>query len=180
MAVLWLSLLLGSALGLLCHGHAAAMMTLSGGGSDASLRALGVSGMALGSVVGRLGGGILIDAISARRCLVVLPMATAAVVLSPLLQPGSAALTFAALVSCGLTYGLNAVALPVLVSLYGSARMGRVYGRVFTAWGVGGLLAPWLAGRLFDMTGGYGAALLVSALSLLISGLSALLIPDGS
>jgi len=30
------------------------------------------------------------------------------------------------------------------------------------------------------MTGGYGAALLVSALSLLISGLSALLIPDGS
>ena len=180
-AVLWLSLLTGSSPGLLCHGHAAAMMALCGGGSDASLRALGVGGMALGSVVGRLGGGILIDQISARRCLVVLPMATAAIVGSPLLRPDSAALTFAALVGCGLTYGLNAVALPVLVSrLYGAVRMGGVYGRVFTAWGVGGLLAPWLAGRLFDVTGGYGAALLVAALSLLISGLSALLIPHGS
>ena len=90
----------------------------------------------------------------------------------------SIALTFAALVGCGLTYGLNAVALPVLVArLYGANNMGKIYGRVFTAWGVGGIFAPWLAGRLFDVTGGYAAALLVSSASLAVAGLVGLALP---
>ena len=36
----------------------------------------------------------------------------------------------------------------------------RRYGRVFTAWGLGGILAPWLAGRLYDATGGYAASVI--------------------
>lgn len=125
-----------------------------------------------------MGGGMIIDVVSARLCLIVLPLATAAVVLGPLIDPTSVPLTFAALVSCGLTYGLNAVALPVVTArIYGPDRMQSVYGTVFTAWGVGGILAPWLAGRLFDFTGGYAAALMVSAISLLVAGLCAIALP---
>ena len=39
----------------------------------------------------------------------------------------------------------------------------RIYGRVFTAWGAAGLLGPWLAGVLFDLSGDYRIALLVAA-----------------
>lgn len=188
-SVMWLALLCGSGPGLLCHGHAAAMMALcatrgamcaspASASTTASLRALGISGMAVGSVIGRMGGGMIIDVVSARLCLIVLPLATAAVVLGPLIDPTSVPLTFAALVSCGLTYGLNAVALPVVTArIYGPDRMQSVYGTVFTAWGVGGILAPWLAGRLFDFTGGYAAALMVSAISLLVAGLCAIALP---
>ena len=52
-----------------------------------------------------------------------------------------------------------------------------VYGRIFTAWGTGGVLAPWLAGKLFDVTGGYSAALVVSAVSLVVSALAASVLP---
>ena len=69
-------------------------------------------------------------------------------------------------------------ALPVLVSrLYGPRRFAAVYGQVFTAWGTGGILAPWLAGRLLDLTGGYNAALVISSGALLVSGLVAIALP---
>ena len=217
---MWLALLCGSGPGLLCHAHAAAMLTLCGTG-DASLGALGVSAMAIGSLVGRMGGGVLIDIVPARTCLGVLPLLCAGAVLAPLLRPSSVLLTAAALVSCGLAYGLNAVALPVLVSrLFGAQRFSSgecrymlimriwrfqpsphrvtspppalpccrltpicpalqlaVYGRIFTAWGTAGVLAPWLAGKLFDVTGGYSAALVVSAVSLVVSALAASALP---
>merc|ERR1711892_1412800 len=108
-------------------------------------------------------GGLLIDTVSCRSCLVAAPCLAAALVASPLALPSSVPLTAAALLGCGLSYGLNAVCLSVCVSrLYGPARLSAVYGKVFTAWGVGGVLVPWLAGRLFDVTGGYAAALAVS------------------
>ena len=72
--------------------------------------------MATGSLVGRMGGGLLIDRVSVRRCLVLLPLFTALTLALPLALPGSAVpVTLSALTGCGLTYGLNAVALPVVV-----------------------------------------------------------------
>ena len=163
--LLWINLLLGSGPGLLCHGHAAPMLSMCGAGGG-SLGALGVSGMAAGSVIGRMGGGVAIDIFSARRCMFWLPALCAPVVLGPLLAPASVAATFAALVACGLSYGINAVALPVICSrVFGPQKFGAAYGKVFTAWGLGGIVAPWLAGRLYDATGGYRAALIVSSVS---------------
>jgi len=179
---LWLTLLCGSGPGLLCHGHAAALLTAASTASHTSAAALGplgVSAMATGSLVGRMGGGILIDRISARRCLALLPLLTALTLALPLALPGSVPLTVAALTGCGLTYGLNAVALPVLVSrLYGAERFGSVYGKVFTAWGTAGILAPWLAGRLFDVTGGYTASLAASLVAALAAAAAASSLPS--
>ena len=182
LAKLWLTLLCGSAPGLLCHGHAAAILTAAsaaGGASAAALGPVGVSAMATGSLVGRMGGGVLIDRISARRCLVRLPLLTAATLAGPLALPGSTLLTVAALAGCGLTYGLNAVALPVLVArLYGSEAFPAMYGKVFTAWGTAGVLTPWAAGRLYDLTGGYTASLVASAVAALAAAAAAASLPS--
>ena len=43
-----------------------------------------------------------------------------------------------------------------------AAQPGHVYGRLFTAWGTAGLLAPLVGGILFDLTGSYGATLIAS------------------
>jgi len=56
----------------------------------------------------------------------------------------------------------------------------RRYGRVFTAWGLGGILAPWLAGRLYDATGGYAAALVISSACLAASGVIGGFLPPES
>lgn len=177
LGALWVALACGSGPGLLCHGHAAAILSNVVGAGESALA--GVGGMAVGSLAGRMGGGLLIDRIQPRRCLVTLPLLAAPVVLAPILRPASVPLTLAAMVSCGLVYGLNAVALPVLVSrLYGQARFSSVYGRVFTAWGFSGVLAPWMAGRLFDLTGGYSAALAFMAASMVVAGLAATVLPE--
>ena len=180
---LWVVLLCGSGPGLLCHGHAAALLTAASSGAagaTASLGPLGVSAMATGSLVGRLGGGVLLDSVPARRCLVIMPLITAASLAAPLALRGSVRLTAAALAGCGLSYGLLAVALPVLVSrLYGPERFPTTYGKVFTAWGTAGVAAPWLAGKLFDSTGGYNAALAVAMLASLASAAAASCLPSG-
>ena len=125
--------------------------------------------MAAGSVIGRMGGSVAIDI--SRRDAACSGCPRCARRLGPLLAPASVAATFAALVACGLSYGINAVALPVICSrVFGPQKFGAAYGKVFTAWGLGGIVAPWLAGRLYDATGGYRAALIVSSVCLATSG----------
>ena len=78
-------------------------------------------------------------------------MLTASCLGAAALRPHSVPLAAAALCSSGLAYGMNAVAVPVVVGrLTRPELFTKAYGRVFTGWGVGGLLAPWLAGRLYD------------------------------
>ena len=50
----------------------------------------------------------------------------------------------------------------------------KVYGRVFTAWGAAGLIAPWLAGFLYDRYGGYGLAMAMAGAFSLLSAAVAL------
>ena len=51
----------------------------------------------------------------------------------------------------------------------------RAYGRVFIAWGVAGLLAPWSAGFIYDWQAGYQSAMLIAALLALASAVFAAL-----
>ena len=54
-------------------------------------------------------------------------------------------------------------AVPQPLSIAGAAAQpGHVYGRLFTAWGTAGLLAPLVGGILFDLTGSYAATLTAS------------------
>jgi hypothetical protein len=70
-----------------------------------------------------------------------------------------------------LAYGAHIATFPVAIRrTFGAASFAWAYGWVFTAWGIAGIAAPWLAGALFDPSTGYQmafvAAMAVAALGL--------------
>jgi nitrate/nitrite transporter NarK len=64
------------------------------------------------------------------------------------------------LLLCGIAYGALIAAIPVIVrKLYGDVAFNAVFGRIFSAWGMAGLLAPAVAGSMYDTSGHYTFAL---------------------
>ena len=79
----------------------------------------------------------------------------------------------------GFAYGAIIAVYPAAVTAhYGAARSARVYGRVFTAWGLAGLAGPWLAGALYDLSGTYSVALGLAALAGVVSACFAFALPS--
>ncbi|HUS53454.1 MAG TPA: MFS transporter [Thermohalobaculum sp.] len=155
-ALLWLGYGAGVAAGLMAIGHAAGIA-----------KSLGFAGppwvapvlIAVCNMGGSLSGGWLVDRIPVARLLGGLPMVSAAALLL-LAGGGNGAVALFSLGAAGLTYGAIIAAYPATIAkIFGTAAGTRVYGRVFTVWGSAGLIAPWLAGYLFDRTGGYTVAL---------------------
>ena len=82
------------------------------------------------------------------------------------------------LVLIGLGYGATIARYPAItLSYFGPSQMARSYGRVFTAWGVAGLVAPWAAGRLYDLDGDYTTSCLVATGVVLIAAATAAMMP---
>jgi MFS family permease len=173
--LLWGSFLLASAAGLLAFAHAAALVSAVGGTASAS--ALAVSLIAAGNALGRLLGGSLSDALPLRLLLAAAGLASAAALAAAAALP-DVGVTLVALALVGLGYGAVSSLLPAAgAAFFGAATLARTYGRLFTAWGAAGLAAPVLAGVLFDLTGGYRAALLVGAAAASGAVLTAVLLP---
>ena len=75
----------------------------------------------------------------------------------------SISLIFILLVLIASLYGAIIAIYPTLVNhLVGPDLSAKVYGRVFTAWGAAGLLAPSLAGWLYEQNNNYDAAILLT------------------
>ncbi len=65
----------------------------------------------------------------------------------------------------GFSYGACLSLFPATAADYwGTRNMGVNYGLLFTAWGVGGVIGPTLAGRIVDSTGSYAGAYNVAGL----------------
>ena len=111
------------------------------------------------------------------RLLLILPLLSAAALAGQAaIAAGPAALI--GLTLTGFAYGAIIAVTPYAVArFYGPERYPAAYGRVFTAWGLAGLAAPSLAGLLYDLSGGYQAALLVAALAAGVASGIALLLP---
>lgn len=155
-AMLWIAYGSGVSAGLMTIGHAAGIAATAG--FSGWVAAAVVAGC---NLVGSLFSGWLSDKISHRSVLTVLPLLGA---LALLALPGLPALTIALLGIVGFAYGGTIAAYPAAVAkLFPGENGPRVYGRVFTAWGVAGLVSPWLAGQIYDLGSGYAMALWIAA-----------------
>lgn len=151
--------------GLLVIGHLKPMAMVAGLSSQTG--ALAVSAFALGNACGRIGWGILHDRFGYRT----IPWSMGFLSLSfmGLLDSGAAWRFIGVSMVVGFAFGACFVVFAAEVAAtYGVSQVGRIYPKIFLAYGLAGVAGPSLGGLLYDFTGGYllpiGAAVTVSAL----------------
>lgn len=169
----WLGYGAGVATGLMAIGHAAGISAVLGfKGADWVAPVV----IAICNLAGSLIAGQLADRIAPLRLLIGLPLLSAGAACVLALSAGPSQLLLL-LGLIGFAYGGIIAAYPAAIAkIFGVGDGPRIYGRVFTAWGMAGLLAPWLAGSLFDLTGAYQLALLVAAALGAVSAISTLVL----
>lgn len=143
--LLWLGFMFGAAAGLLMVGHAAGIVEAAGG--TLTLIALGPVALSIGNAAGRITAGWLADLLPIRWIMTgATTLDTVALVAGTISPTVPARLTALAIV--GIVYGVLAAAYPIAVAEYfGVERVAAVFGLLFTAWGVGGVLGPWAGAR---------------------------------
>ncbi len=172
--ILWAGYGTAVAAGLMVIGHATGIA--KSGGLDVRFVLYAPVVIAVFNMFGSLVGGWLVDRAGVRLTLTVFPGVSAgALFMLALVSDNSVIIIGLAIV--GFTYGATIAAYPAVVAtLFGMVAGARVYGRVFTAWGTAGLLAPWLAGFLYGQSADYTMALMVAGgLGLVSFGLAWLL-----
>lgn len=148
--------------GLMVIGHLARIVAVQSGGL-VQTGFLFVASMAVFNALGRLLAGMLSDRLGRMRTLMLVCLAQAAAMLVLPTVQGQAGF-FAASAVVGFSYGACLALFPATVSDYWGARgFGLNYGLLFTAWGVGGVFGPLLAGRIADATGSYALACHIAA-----------------
>jgi len=162
-AVFWrLSIVffLAASAGLMVLSQAAGIITAYGG--TTALAVYGTTGITATIAAARLGGGWMVDWLA-------IPTVAAGahaialagnVMLS--IWPGPA-VAVAALALVGLGYGIISGVTAASVAVYWRrALYGRMASRVYIAWSAAAIVLPIVAGRLFDLTHGYGTAVLIA------------------
>ncbi len=167
--MLWLGY--GSAVtaGLMIIGHAYGIAIWTE--LDDNLATWATTAVAFGNMLGGFSAGYYADRVSSRVLLRWLPLFTS-LGLIVLVLPVSLGwvLIFISIGLVGYCYGAIIAVYPVaVVDVFGAMAAPRIYGQVFTAWGLAGLLGPWISGRLFDMTESYSIALLIAVLLSVVS-----------
>ncbi len=154
--MIWVAYGSGVAAGLMAIGHAAGIAATAG--FAGWIAAATIAGF---NLVGSLLSGWLSDRISHRRILTALPIIGAAALLALTVLPEQ---TLFLLGVVGFAYGGTIATYPAAIAnLFPGEDGPHAYGRIFTAWGTAGLLAPWLAGQIYDWTGNYTSALWAAA-----------------
>ena len=159
---LWLGFGSGSMAGLMALGHAAAVMEHHG--ADPLVVTIGVMIITGTNACGSFAAGWLADRGLTRQAMLGLPLLAIAGLGWLATTPGGPA-TIAGLAVVQIAYGGVIALYPIATTaLVGPVEAARVYGLAFTSWGIAGFAGPWLAGLLFEATGGYTGAFLGGAL----------------
>jgi OFA family oxalate/formate antiporter-like MFS transporter len=166
---------LAASAGLMVLSQAAGMVSSFGAGKSASL--LATTGITAAIAAARVMGGWLVDRLPVPH------VATFAQVFALL---GATTLTIlpspevaiATLGMIGVGYGLiSGVTAGAVASYWPKVDFGRIISRTYIAWCLAAIVLPVLAGRLYDLTGGYEAAVVVAGGANLLAVLVALTLP---
>jgi len=118
--------------------------------------------LTLGYLGGSLLGAPLAERAGERNILLFLGSLSLLGSLAMLIQ--SQAVLFLGATLIGMTFGGSGSIMPVLLGLrYGVANISRLYGRMIIAYGLAGLMAPGIAGLLFESAQSYGPLLGICA-----------------
>jgi MFS family permease len=172
---LWIMFFLAASAGLMVLSQAAGIIAAYGGAP--ALAIYGTTAITGVIAAARIAGGWMSDWIS-------IPLVAAgahaialggSVALS--VWPGPA-MSVAALALVGLGYGIMSGVVAAAVATYWPRPLyGRVAGRLYVAWCMAAVVLPIAAGRLFDLTQGYGVAILIAAGGNAVGALVALGLP---
>lgn len=135
----------------------------AGLGDGAGTAAIAIIGAT--TALARIGIGGLADRLGRIRtfvaCSAIMGVATLGV---PLVDSAGGLYTIA--VVFGIAYGGNGALLsPLTVDLFGAANPNAIFGLISLSFAVSGLLAPWLAGLTYDLTGTYTPAFVGAGLA---------------
>jgi OFA family oxalate/formate antiporter-like MFS transporter len=166
---------LAAAAGLTVLSQAAGIIVAYGGSMAGALAATTAISGAVAAA--RLGGGWLVDVLPVPAVMALAHTVALAGALLLTLWPGPL-VAMLALAMIGTGAGLVSGSTAAGVATYWpAAQYGRVASRLYIAWGVAAISLPVLAGHLFDLTGGYHAAIIVAGCGNLAGLLVALSLP---
>jgi len=173
--LLWLVFFLAASAGLMVLSQAAGIIAAYGGAT--ALAVYGTTFITGSIAAARLGGGWMVDwlpiPIVAAGAHVVALAGNVALTLWP--GPG---VSVVALALVGVGYGLISGVTAAAVAVYWRREVyGRVASRLYVAWCAAAIILPTVAGRLFDLTQGYGAAVLIAGAGNALGVLVALALP---
>jgi hypothetical protein len=158
---LWLIFFLAASAGLMVLSQAAGIITAYGGA--AALAVYGTTLITATVAAARLAGGWMADWLAIPGVAAGAHAVALAGGLALTLWPG-ARMSVLALGLMGLGYGLVSGVTAAAISAYWRrALYGRVASRIYLAWSAAAIVLPIFAGRLFDLTQGYGAAVMIAA-----------------
>lgn len=166
---------LAASAGLMVLSHAAGMVASYGAGRSASLVA--TTGITAAIAAARVCGGWLIDRFPVPFVAAFAQAAalSGAIVLTAVPSAEVAILTLGLI---GIGYGLiSGVTAGAVASYWPKAEFGRIAGRTYIAWCLAAIFLPVLAGRLYDLTGGYGMAVMAAGSANLLAVVIALTLP---
>jgi len=126
--------------------------------------------LALFNGLGRIAWGTASQKLTARGALVAMTILQA-VMMFVLLGMGSHEITLA-IAGCwvGFNFGGNLALFPLLTAEnFGTKNLGANYGAVFTAYGIGGIAGPMLAGSVWDWAGSYYWAFIPAGVACLLA-----------
>jgi OFA family oxalate/formate antiporter-like MFS transporter len=141
-------------------------------GWTATIATLAITVGAFGNASGRILSGWLSDTLGRLATLRIMVLASAVAMPALFLGRGEISLFYPLVAAVYWCYGTQlSVFASTTADLFGLRYLGLNYGVLFTAWGVAGVLGPFIAGRVYQMTGSYaGAFYAASALALVAFG----------
>jgi MFS family permease len=172
--MLWVQYACGATAGLMIIGHMAKIVAVQSG-NTIKIGFVFVALLAVFNASGRIVAGVISDYIGRVVTLgiVCITQASAMFFFPSFTTIGGFVLGSAIV---GFSYGACLSIFPAATAdQWGTKNMGLNYGALFTAWGVGGVVGPMLAGKIADATGSYAGAYNIAGVLLMVAFVLAML-----